>query len=170
RPPASAPGGAPAAGSPVARGRRGAPRCPGGELRRRRRTVRLEGGHPDAKLETAGVARRGADRGQRRRSHPHRAAMGRRRGLRRRVGAGGEGPGPGPGLHRRGPLRGRCAVSTAPGRFGPYGGRYVPETLIPALDALAEAWASARVDPAFRARLAEDLRDWAGRPTPLTFA
>ena len=61
-------------------------------------------------------------------------------------------------------------MSTAPGRFGPYGGRYVPETLIPALDALAEAWASARVDPAFRARLAEDLRDWAGRPTPLTFA
>jgi tryptophan synthase beta chain len=46
----------------------------------------------------------------------------------------------------------------------------VPETLIPALDALAEAWASARVDPVFRARLAGDLRDWAGRPTPLTFA
>ena len=61
-------------------------------------------------------------------------------------------------------------MSTVPGRFGPYGGRYVPETLIPALDALAEAWASARVDPAFRARLADDLRDWAGRPTPLTFA
>ena len=61
-------------------------------------------------------------------------------------------------------------MSTVPGRFGPYGGRYVPETLIPELDALAEAWASARVDPAFRARLADDLRDWAGRPTPLTFA
>jgi tryptophan synthase beta chain len=56
------------------------------------------------------------------------------------------------------------------GRFGPYGGRYVPETLIPALDELAAAWAEARVDPAYRAAVAADLRDWAGRPTPLTFA
>jgi tryptophan synthase beta chain len=57
-----------------------------------------------------------------------------------------------------------------PGRFGEYGGRYVPETLIPALDELARAWAEARVDPAYRAAVAADLRDWAGRPTPLTFA
>jgi tryptophan synthase beta chain len=57
-----------------------------------------------------------------------------------------------------------------PGRFGPYGGRYVPETLIPALDALVAAWAEARVDPAYRRAVAEELRDWAGRPTPLTFA
>jgi len=56
------------------------------------------------------------------------------------------------------------------GRFGRYGGRYVPETLIPALDALAAAWEAARVDPAYRAAVAADLRDWAGRPTPLTFA
>jgi tryptophan synthase beta chain len=56
------------------------------------------------------------------------------------------------------------------GRFGKYGGRYVPETLIPALDELARAWAEARVDPAYRAAVAADLRDWAGRPTPLTFA
>ena len=56
------------------------------------------------------------------------------------------------------------------GRFGRYGGRYVPETLIPALDELAAAWAEARVDPAYRAEVAADLRDWAGRPTPLTFA
>jgi tryptophan synthase beta chain len=56
------------------------------------------------------------------------------------------------------------------GRFGTYGGRYVPETLIPALDELAAAWAEARVDPAYRAAVAADLRDWAGRPTPLTFA
>jgi tryptophan synthase beta chain len=65
-------------------------------------------------------------------------------------------------------------VSTPPeqesGRFGKYGGRYVPETLIPALDELARAWAEARVDPAYRAAVAADLRDWAGRPTPLTFA
>ena len=57
-----------------------------------------------------------------------------------------------------------------PGRFGKYGGRYVPETLIPALDELARAWAEARVDPAYRAAVSADLRDWAGRPTPLTFA
>jgi tryptophan synthase beta chain len=56
------------------------------------------------------------------------------------------------------------------GRFGRYGGRYVPETLIPALDELAAAWVEARVDPAYRAAVAADLRDWAGRPTPLTFA
>ena len=56
------------------------------------------------------------------------------------------------------------------GRFGRYGGRYVPETLIPALDELAAAWAEARLDPAYKAAVAADLRDWAGRPTPLTFA
>jgi tryptophan synthase beta chain len=56
------------------------------------------------------------------------------------------------------------------GRFGRYGGRYVPETLIPALDELGAAWAEARADPAYRAAVAADLRDWAGRPTPLTFA
>ena len=57
-----------------------------------------------------------------------------------------------------------------PGRFGKYGGRYVPETLIPALDELTRAWAEARADPDYRAGVAADLRDWAGRPTPLTFA
>ncbi len=64
-------------------------------------------------------------------------------------------------------------MSTAeqqPGRFGRYGGRYVPETLIPALDELAAAWEEARVDPGYRSAVAADLRDWAGRPTPLTFA
>jgi tryptophan synthase beta chain len=61
-------------------------------------------------------------------------------------------------------------LEESPGRFGRYGGRYVPETLIPALDALTAAWAEARVDPAYRAAVAADLRDWAGRPTPLTFA
>jgi tryptophan synthase beta chain len=56
------------------------------------------------------------------------------------------------------------------GRFGPYGGRYVPETLIPALDELAAAWLEARGDPSYQRAVAEALRDWAGRPTPLTFA
>jgi tryptophan synthase beta chain len=52
-------------------------------------------------------------------------------------------------------------------RFGPYGGRYVPETLIPALDELEGAWVDARDDPAFRAELDSLLRDYVGRPTPL---
>jgi tryptophan synthase beta chain len=52
-------------------------------------------------------------------------------------------------------------------RFGPYGGRYVPETLIPALDELERAWVDARSDPAFRAELDTLLRDYVGRPTPL---
>jgi tryptophan synthase beta chain len=53
------------------------------------------------------------------------------------------------------------------GRFGPYGGRYVPETLIAALDELSEAWAQARGDEAFRDRLESLHRDFIGRPTPL---
>jgi tryptophan synthase beta chain len=52
-------------------------------------------------------------------------------------------------------------------RFGPYGGRYVPETLIPALDELEAAWVEARDDPAFRSELDTLLRDYVGRPTPL---
>jgi tryptophan synthase beta chain len=52
-------------------------------------------------------------------------------------------------------------------RFGPYGGQYVPETLMPALAELEEAWESAREDPGFRAELEGLLRDYAGRPTPL---
>jgi tryptophan synthase beta chain len=52
-------------------------------------------------------------------------------------------------------------------RFGPYGGRYVPETLIPALDELERAWLAARADPAFQEELASLLRDYVGRPTPL---
>jgi tryptophan synthase beta chain len=52
-------------------------------------------------------------------------------------------------------------------RFGPYGGRYVPETLVAALDELTAAWAEARNDSGFRAELDRVLRDYAGRPTPL---
>jgi tryptophan synthase beta chain len=55
-------------------------------------------------------------------------------------------------------------------RFGPYGGRYVPETLIPALDELERAWLAARSDPAFQDELAGLLRDYVGRPTPLYHA
>src|SRR5438128_3043123 len=55
-------------------------------------------------------------------------------------------------------------------RFGPYGGRYVPETLIAALDELSAAWAEAREDPAFNERLRLLHRDFIGRPTPLYLA
>ncbi len=53
------------------------------------------------------------------------------------------------------------------GRFGPYGGRYVPETLMGALDELERAYAEAREDPAFEAELGSLLADFGGRPTPL---
>ena len=55
-------------------------------------------------------------------------------------------------------------------RFGPYGGRYVPETLIPALDELEAAWTAARDDPAFVTELDGLMRDYIGRPTPLYHA
>ncbi len=55
----------------------------------------------------------------------------------------------------------------SPGRFGPYGGRYVAETLIPSLDELTAAWDLASQDLAFHAELARLLRDYVGRPTPL---
>ncbi|MFA4966159.1 MAG: tryptophan synthase subunit beta [Thermoleophilia bacterium] len=55
-------------------------------------------------------------------------------------------------------------------RFGPYGGRYVPETLIPALDELTGAYEEARADAAFQAELARLLTEYAGRPTPLYHA
>ena len=56
------------------------------------------------------------------------------------------------------------------GRFGRYGGRYVPETLRPALEELEEEYLGARADPSFRAELARCLREYAGRPTPLYHA
>jgi tryptophan synthase beta chain len=55
-------------------------------------------------------------------------------------------------------------------RFGPFGGRYVPETLIPALDELEVAFATAQTDPAFLRELDHLLREYVGRPTALTFA
>lgn len=55
-------------------------------------------------------------------------------------------------------------------RFGPFGGRYVPETLIPALDALEAAFEATRHDVAFQAELDSLLREYVGRPTALTFA
>ena len=58
----------------------------------------------------------------------------------------------------------------ARGRFGPYGGRYVPETLVAPLEELELAYAAARADQAFHRELESLLRDFAGRPTPLQLA
>jgi tryptophan synthase beta chain len=62
------------------------------------------------------------------------------------------------------------SAATVEERFGPYGGRYVPEVLIPALDELSAAWAEAREDPGFRDELDRMLREYVGRPTPLYLA
>lgn len=56
------------------------------------------------------------------------------------------------------------------GRFGIYGGQFVPETLVPALDEVERAYAEARSDPTFQRQLDAYLRDYVGRPTPLYFA
>jgi tryptophan synthase beta chain len=56
------------------------------------------------------------------------------------------------------------------GRFGPFGGQYVAETLMPALEELVAAYAAAVADPDFHAALDRLLRDYVGRPNPLTFA
>ncbi|HEY2124341.1 MAG TPA: tryptophan synthase subunit beta [Chthoniobacterales bacterium] len=58
----------------------------------------------------------------------------------------------------------------ATGHFGPYGGMFVPETLMAALQELADEYDRAKNDPAFQQELATLLRDFAGRPTPLYFA
>jgi len=57
-----------------------------------------------------------------------------------------------------------------PGRFGAFGGRYVSETLLPSLDELTAAWAAAQADPIFCEELDRLLREYVGRPTPLSFA
>ncbi|MDE3103969.1 MAG: tryptophan synthase subunit beta [Acidobacteriota bacterium] len=57
-----------------------------------------------------------------------------------------------------------------PGRFGAYGGRYVPETLMAALEELETAYAEAQADPAFHAELNDLLHNYCGRPTPLYYA
>jgi tryptophan synthase beta chain len=61
-------------------------------------------------------------------------------------------------------------VPDARGRYGPYGGRYVPETLMAPLEELERVYAQARADRAFQAELDALLHNFAGRPTPLQFA
>ena len=65
----------------------------------------------------------------------------------------------------------RPAAYTTPsgstGRFGPFGGRYVPETLVPALEALEAAWLDLKEDESFRVELDDLLGSYVGRPTPI---
>jgi tryptophan synthase beta chain len=61
-------------------------------------------------------------------------------------------------------------VKSAAGRFGVYGGRYVPETLMAALEELEQAYGEAQKDAAFKAELNDLLHNYCGRPTPLYFA
>ncbi|MGB6833000.1 MAG: tryptophan synthase subunit beta [Candidatus Acidiferrum sp.] len=62
------------------------------------------------------------------------------------------------------------SATLAPGRFGPYGGRYVPETLMVPLFELERAYEAAKTDSKFQAEFADLLKNFAGRPTPLQFA
>ena len=62
------------------------------------------------------------------------------------------------------------SLPDARGHFGPYGGRFVPETLMAPLVELETAYARARRDRPFQAELSALLADYAGRPTPLYFA
>ena len=146
---------------PLARRRAAAARPRGGP---RRRPVLAAGGSGPSR---PGERRRGQDHARRRalaRERPRgdraRPAVGRGRKLEPREGAGREGPRPHPRLRRGG------TVLT----YGEYGGRFVPETLIPALDELEAGWQAARQDPTFEAELDELGRSYAGRPTPLTLA
>ena len=61
-------------------------------------------------------------------------------------------------------------MSNSSGAFGPFGGQFAPETLMPALAELEAEWADAQADPAFRSQLDGMLRDYVGRETPLTHA
>jgi len=70
--------------------------------------------------------------------------------------------------HQGGPAS--AAVPDAHGRFGPYGGSYVPETLMIAVNQLAEEYERAKKDPAFQKELDYYLKQFVGRPTPLYFA
>lgn len=62
------------------------------------------------------------------------------------------------------------ALPDSGGHFGPYGGSFVPETLMYALDELKSSYAAAKDDPAFQEEFHRLLRDFVGRPTPITFA
>jgi tryptophan synthase beta chain len=68
------------------------------------------------------------------------------------------------------PKAARFSLPDPTGHFGPYGGIFVPETLMAALEELEKVYAEARVDPEFQKELRRHLSEFAGRPTPLYFA
>src|SRR5262249_27188929 len=119
---------------------------------------------------------RGGDAGGRRRGGARGAALSGRRVERRREGPGREGSRPSGGLHRQRQGRGgqamslRSGIPDARGHFGPYGGSFVPETLVTPLLELEAAYRAARADPAFARELTDTLASFAGRPTPLYLA
>ncbi len=76
---------------------------------------------------------------------------------------------PGPALYPLA-MKTQIQIPDAAGRFGDFGGRYVPETLIAALDQLADEYSKALADGAFQNEFDALMRDYVGRPTPLTFA
>src|SRR4051794_19336704 len=148
---------------------------PGRRPRRHRRDVRLGADPPAAVREDPADPQRRPDARERRRRDRRHAPVRRRRRQRRGVRARHQGPRPPPGVRRRrarvrpGGRRGVTVerTSSLEHRFGPYGGQYVPETLMPALGELEVAWGEAQDDPTFRDELAVLLRDFVGRPSPL---
>ena len=66
--------------------------------------------------------------------------------------------------------KGKIMSTLLPPKFGPYGGQFVPETLMPALIELEQAFVDAQKDPAFRREFEGLLASFVGRPTPLTYA
>ena len=125
-----------------------------------------------AAAQGAGDPLRRADGGERRRGdRGGRAVRGRRR-LGRRGRAGDQGPGRGSPafMAAAAPVGGGRMSVEVEHRFGPYGGQYVPETLMPALAELEAAWLVAREDAGYRAELSGLQRDFCGRPTPLYHA
>ena len=143
---------------------------------REARRVRRDGG--DLGLVAGGAAQaQGAgdpvgrpDPGERGRRHRGGRPVRRRRGIRRRGVAGHQGPGQAGRLHGRIAHGGEHVTTAVEHRFGPYGGQYVPETLMPALAELEAAWIEARDDAGYRGELARLQRDFCGRPTPLYHA
>ena len=131
-----------------------------------------EGTDPDhwrraARGERTDRPRRQARAGQRAGGDRRRAALGGRRGLVARVRPGDQGSRQGEAIRGGCPL---MTTDTTQETYGPYGGRYVPETLIPALDELTAAWAEALADPAYLAEVEHLGRTYTGRPSPITLA
>ena len=107
----------------------------------------------------------GLGAGQRARRDRRSAAVGRRRLVLARVEPGDQGSRAGAAIRGGG-----AGMTRRDETYGPYGGRYVPETLIPALDELDAAWGEALADPAYRDEIEHLGRTYTGRPSPITLA